>query len=139
MKLSTQARDPAPHYQHSHVGYNYRLSNLLAAIGRGQLEKLEEKMANRRRINQFYKKALKDLPGLEFMPEAPYGKSNCWLTVILITPEKFGADREAIHQALEKENIESRPIWKPMHMQPVFEITPGARGITIVKGIRQEL
>ncbi len=129
MKLSTQARDPAPHYQHSHVGYNYRLSNLLAAIGRGQLEKLEEKMANRRRINQFYKKTLKDLPGIEFMPEASYGRSNCWLTVILITPEKFGADREAIRLALEKENIESRPIWKPMPMQPVFEITQGARGI----------
>jgi dTDP-4-amino-4,6-dideoxygalactose transaminase len=127
--LSTQARDPAPHYQHSHVGYNYRLSNLLAAIGRGQLERLEEKMAKRRGINQFYKKALKDLPGIEFMPEASYGRSNCWLTVILITPEEFGVDREAVRLALEKENIESRPIWKPMHMQPVFEITQGARGI----------
>jgi len=111
--LSTQARDPAPHYQHSYVGYNYRLSNLLAAIGRGQLEKLEEKMAKRRKIKQFYKKALEDLPGIEFMPEASYGRSNCWLTVILITPEKFGADREAIRLALEKENIESRPIWPP--------------------------
>ena len=71
------------------------------------------------------------------MPEASYGRSNCWLTVILITPEKFGADREAVRLALGKESIESRPIWKPMHLQPVFEITPGARGITIVKGIRQ--
>jgi dTDP-4-amino-4,6-dideoxygalactose transaminase len=134
--LSTQARDPAPHYQHSHVGYNYRLSNLLAAIGRGQLEKLEEKMAKRRRINQFYTKALKDLPGIEFMPEASSGRSNCWLTVILITPEKFGVDREAVRLALEKENIESRPIWKPMHMQPVFEITQGARGIAHSDGKR---
>ncbi len=127
--LSTQARDPAPHYQHSHVGYNYRLSNLLAAIGRGQLEKLEEKMANRRRINQFYKRALIDLPGIEFMPEATYGRSNCWLTVILITPEKFGVDRKAVRLVLEKENIESRPIWKPMNMQPVFEISQGTSGI----------
>jgi len=119
--LSTQDRDPAPHYQHSHIGYNYRLSNLLAAVGRGQLERLDEKIARRRAINDFYRNALQDLPGLEFMPEAPYGKSNCWLTVILITPQEFGADREAVRLALEKENIESRPIWKPMHLQPVFK------------------
>ena len=119
--LSTQARDPAPHYQHSHIGYNYRLSNLLAAVGRGQLERLDEKIARRRAINEFYRNALQDLPGLEFMPEAPYGKSNCWLTVILINSKEFGADREAVRLALEKENIESRPIWKPMHMQPIFK------------------
>ncbi|MGD0624815.1 MAG: aminotransferase class I/II-fold pyridoxal phosphate-dependent enzyme [Thermodesulfobacteriota bacterium] len=119
--LSTQARDPAPHYQHSQIGYNYRLSNLLAALGRGQIERLGEKVARKRAINEFYRKALQDLQGIEFMPEASYGRSNCWLTVILITPEKFGADREAVRLALEKENIESRPIWKPMHMQPVFK------------------
>jgi dTDP-4-amino-4,6-dideoxygalactose transaminase len=119
--LSTQARDPAPHYQHSQIGYNYRLSNLLAAVGRGQLERLDEKVARKRAINKFYRKALENLSGIEFMPEAPYGKSNRWLTVILITPEEFGADREAIRLALEEENIESRPIWKPMHMQPVFK------------------
>jgi len=118
--LSTQARDPAPHYQHSHIGYNYRLSNLLAAVGRGQLEWLEKKVARRRAINEFYRKALGMLPGIKFMPESPYGKSNCWLTVILINPGEFGAGREKVRVALEQENIESRPMWKPMHMQPVF-------------------
>ncbi|MBM4331176.1 MAG: aminotransferase class I/II-fold pyridoxal phosphate-dependent enzyme [Deltaproteobacteria bacterium] len=120
--LSTQARDPAPHYQHSQIGYNYRLSNLLAAIGRGQLERLDEKIARRRAINEFYRNALQEFPGVEFMPEASYGRMNCWLTVILITPKEFGADREVIRLALKKENIESRPIWKPMDMQPVFNI-----------------
>jgi len=119
--LSTQARDSAPHYQHSQIGYNYRLSNLLAALGCGQLERLEEKIAKKRGINKFYRKALKDLPGIDFMPEASYCKSNYWLTVILITPEEFGVDRETVRLALEGENIESRPIWKPMHMQPVFK------------------
>jgi dTDP-4-amino-4,6-dideoxygalactose transaminase len=119
--LATQARDPAPHYQHSHIGYNYRLSNLLAAVGRGQLERLDEKVARKRAINIFYRKALVEIPGIELMPEATYGKSNCWLTVILITPEKFGVDREEVRLALEAENIESRPIWKPMHLQPVFK------------------
>jgi len=119
--LSQQARDPAPHYEHSKIGYNYRMSNLLAAVGRGQLEHLEEKVAKKREINQFFRKALGDLPGIEFMPEAPYGKSNCWLTVILISPKEFGADRETVRLALEAENIESRPIWKPMHLQIVFK------------------
>lgn len=118
--LSTQARDPAPHYEHSQIGYNYRLSNLLAAVGRAQLERLEEKIVRRRAINEFYRKALGRVPGIQFMPEAPYGRSNGWLTVILINPEEFGADRERVRLALETENIESRPIWKPMHMQPVF-------------------
>ncbi len=119
--LSTQARDPAPHYQHSHVGYNYRLSNLLAAVGRGQLERLEEKVARKRKINEFYRENLGDLRGVEFMPEAPYGRSNYWLTVILITPQEFGLDREKLRLALEAESIESRPIWKPMHLQPIFK------------------
>jgi len=119
--LSQQARDPAPHYEHSQIGFNYRLSNLLAAVGRAQLERLEEKVTKRREINLFYRRALADLPGIEFMPEATYGKSNCWLTVILISPEKFGSDRETVRLALEAENIEARPVWKPMHMQPVFK------------------
>ncbi len=119
--LSQQARDPAPHYEHSHIGYNYRLSNLLAAVGRGQLQRLDEKVEKKRAINKFYRNALGNLPGIEFMPEAPYGKSNCWLTVILVSPEEFGADRETVRLALEAENIESRPIWKPMHLQPVFK------------------
>jgi dTDP-4-amino-4,6-dideoxygalactose transaminase len=117
---STQARDPAPHYQHSQIGYNYRLSNILAAIGRGQLARLDAKIERREEINSFYKRALSDLPGVEFMPIADYGRPNYWLTVVLITPEQFGVDRETVRLALEAENIESRPIWKPMHMQPVF-------------------
>ncbi|MBP1715113.1 MAG: pyridoxal phosphate-dependent aminotransferase, partial [Deltaproteobacteria bacterium] len=119
--LSAQARDPAPHYEHSQIGYNYRLSNLLAAVGRGQLERLDEKVKKKRAVNEFYRKALENLPGIEFMPEAPYGRSNCWLTVISISPEKFGRDREGVRLALEAENIETRPVWKPMHLQPVFK------------------
>jgi len=120
--LSQQARDRAPHYEHSTIGYNYRMSNVLAAIGRGQLRVLDDRVEAKRRIFDIYKEALRDLPGIEFMPEAPYGRSNRWLTVILITPEAFGADREAVRLALEAENIEARPVWKPMHMQPVFDI-----------------
>ena len=119
--LSQQARDPAPHYGHSTIGYNYRMSNILAAIGRGQLRVLDDRVDARRRIFAYYKEELGDLPGIEFMPEAPYGRSNRWLTVILITPEEFGANREAVRLALEVQNIESRPIWKPMHLQPVFK------------------
>jgi pyridoxal phosphate-dependent aminotransferase EpsN len=119
--LSQQAREPFPHYEHTQVGYNYRMSNLLAAVGRGQLERLGEKVAKKREINQYYRKAMSGIPGIEFMPEASYGRSNCWLTVILITPEKFGADHETVRLALEAVNIESRPIWKPMHLQPVFK------------------
>jgi pyridoxal phosphate-dependent aminotransferase EpsN len=118
--LSTQARDPAPHYQHSHIGYNYRLSNLLAAVGRGQLARLEAKIARRKQIKSFYKNALGGIPGIEFMPDAGYGEPNHWLTVILIMSELFGVDRETVRLALEAENIEARPVWKPMHMQPVF-------------------
>jgi dTDP-4-amino-4,6-dideoxygalactose transaminase len=119
-KLSTQARDPAPHYQHSEIGYNYRLSNVLAAIGRAQLEVLPQRVAARRAIFEAYMRGLGDLPGLGFMPEAPWGRSNRWLTVITVDPQAFGADREAVRQALEADNIESRPTWKPMHLQPVF-------------------
>jgi dTDP-4-amino-4,6-dideoxygalactose transaminase len=120
--LSQQARDPAPHYEHSTFGYNYRMSNILAAIGRGQLRVLEERVKRRQEIFAYYQSGLKDLPGIEFMPEAPYGKSNRWLTVTLITPEEFGADREQVRLALEAENIEARPVWKPMHLQPVFRV-----------------
>jgi pyridoxal phosphate-dependent aminotransferase EpsN len=119
--LAAQARDPAPHYEHSQIGYNYRISNILAAIGRGQLRVLDKRVAAKRQIFHYYRNRLSDVPGIEFMPEAPYGVSNRWLTVILITPEKFGADRETVRMALEAENIESRPIWKPMHLQPVFK------------------
>ena len=119
--LSQQARDLAPHYEHSQIGYNYRMSNILAAIGLGQLEVLEKRVEKKREIFNYYFEALSELPGIEFMPEAPYGKSNRWLTVILITPEKFGTDRETVRLALEKDNIEARSIWKPMHLQPVFK------------------
>ncbi len=118
--LSQQARDPAPHYEHSEIGYNYRMSNILAAIGRGQLRILGRRIEQKRRIFEFYREALGDLPGLEFMPEAGYGQCTRWLSVVLISPGEFGADREAVRLALEAEDIESRPVWKPMHLQPVF-------------------
>jgi dTDP-4-amino-4,6-dideoxygalactose transaminase len=119
-KLAAQVRDPAPYYQHSEIGYNYRLSNVLAAIGRGQLEVLRERVAARRRNFEHYRLALGDVPGIEFMPEAPWGQANRWLTCITIDPASFGADRETARLALERESIEARPIWKPMHLQPVF-------------------
>ena len=96
------------------------MSNVLAAIGRGQLKVLDERVEKKRQIFDFYHQALKNVAGISFMPEAPYGKSNRWLTIMLIDPEKFGSDYEKIRQALEHENIEARPIWKPMHLQPVF-------------------
>ncbi|MGW8257818.1 MAG: DegT/DnrJ/EryC1/StrS family aminotransferase, partial [Thermoguttaceae bacterium] len=118
--LSTQARDPAPHYQHSQIGYNYRMSNLLAAVGRGQLQVLEERVNKRRANFDFYRQAFSDLPGIAFMPELPNSRSTRWLTCITVDPAAFGADREDIRMALEAENIESRPLWKPMHLQPLF-------------------
>ena len=118
--LATQARDPAPHYQHSHVGYNYRLSNVLAAIGRGQLQVISERVAQRKRNWEFYRSKLEHIPGIAFMPQASYGESNHWLTCIVVDPDKFGANRDDIRLALEAENIEARPIWKPLHLQPVF-------------------
>jgi pyridoxal phosphate-dependent aminotransferase EpsN len=119
-KLATQARDQAPHYEHTEIGYNYRLSNVCAAIGRGQLPVLPERVTARRHNFDYYVNALSDLAGLSFMPEAPWGRCTRWLTCITIDPAQFGADREAVRLALEKENIESRPVWKPMHLQPVF-------------------
>jgi pyridoxal phosphate-dependent aminotransferase EpsN len=122
--LASQARDPAPHYQHSEVGYNYRLSNLLAAVGRGQLGTLDQRVAARRRNFDRYVAGLGDLPGIEFMPEAPYGTSNRWLTTLTIDPDAFGATREEVRLELEHHNIESRPLWKPMHLQPLYETSP---------------
>jgi pyridoxal phosphate-dependent aminotransferase EpsN len=119
-KLATQARDPAPHYEHSEIGYNYRMSNVLAAIGRGQLRVLDERVSARRRNFDFYHRALAGMPGIDLMPEAPWGRATRWLTCITVDPERFGAAREAIRLALEEEQIESRPVWKPMHLQPVF-------------------
>jgi dTDP-4-amino-4,6-dideoxygalactose transaminase len=118
--LATQARDHAIHYQHSRVGYNYRLSNILAAIGIGQLRVLEERVEARRRVFAWYRELLGDLPGVSFMPEAAYGRSSRWLTCMLIDPARAGTDNERVRIALEAENIESRPVWKPLHLQPVF-------------------
>jgi dTDP-4-amino-4,6-dideoxygalactose transaminase len=118
--MATQAREAAAHYEHREIGFNYRMSNVLAAIGRGQLRVLPERVAARRRNFTLYAEALGDLPGVSFMPEAPYGTANRWLTCVLIDPKSFGATREDVRLALERENIESRPLWKPMHMQPVF-------------------
>ncbi|MGH9649933.1 MAG: DegT/DnrJ/EryC1/StrS family aminotransferase, partial [Terriglobales bacterium] len=117
---ATQSRDPAPHYEHSEVGYNYRLSNVLAAIGRGQLRVLAERVAARRRNFAYYQKALGDLPGLAFMPETDYGQATRWLTCLTIDPAVAGIDREKLRLALAAENIEARPVWKPMHLQPLF-------------------
>jgi len=118
--LATQARDPAPHYQHSKIGYNYRLSNLLAAVGRGQLRVLNDRVARRRANFEFYRRELADLPGVEFMPEAPFGEATRWLSCALIDPAVCGSTPSEVCTALAAEDIEARPMWKPMHQQPVF-------------------
>ena len=123
-KLSTQAREPVPHYEHLEIGFNYRMSNLLAALGRAQLESLPERIATRRRIRDRYRELLDGTPGISFMPEAAYGKGNAWLTCILVDPEAYGADREQVRLALEAEDIEARPLWKPMHLQPIYATQP---------------
>jgi len=117
---SQQAREPFAHYEHTEIGYNYRMSNVLAAIGRGQLRVLEDRVRRKREIFDFYQQALGNLPGVAFMPEAPWGCATRWLTCITVDQEQFGASREDIRLALEQQNIESRPVWKPMHLQPVF-------------------
>jgi pyridoxal phosphate-dependent aminotransferase EpsN len=122
-KLSTQAREPAPHYEHTRVGYNYRLSNLLAAVGRGQFRVLAERVAARRRNFDDYQRLLGDLPGLGFMPEASYGRSSRWLTCITLDP-RAGVAPERVRLALEAQDIEARPLWKPMSLQPVFSDCP---------------
>ena len=130
-KLATQARDEAPHYEHSEVGFNYRLSNVLAGIGRGQLRALDDRVAARRRVFEAYVEALDDLPGLEFMPEAEWGTHTRWLTCLTIDPDAFGATREDVRLALEARNVEARPVWKPMHLQPVYagvDVVGGAVG-----------
>ncbi len=118
--LATQARDPFPHYEHSVVGYNYRMSNLLAAIGRGQLRVLDERVQKRQDNFRFYQQEIGKLPGIELAPELAAGRSTNWLSCITVDPELFGATCEDIRLALESENIESRPLWKPMHMQPAY-------------------
>ena len=117
---ATQARDEAPWYQHSEMGYNYRMSNIAAGIGRGQLRVLDERVQARREVFQRYEEGLGDLAGVEFMPEASFGRANRWLTVMTLDPAVCSAAPMDIIQALEAENIESRPVWKPMHLQPLF-------------------
>ena len=118
--LATQARDSAPHYQHSEIGYNYRLSNVLAGIGRGQLRVLKDRVAARRHNFEVYQQALGKLPGIEFMPEASFVMASRWLTCLTIAPQAVGVDREKLRHALAQEQIEARPVWKPLHLQPVF-------------------
>lgn len=129
--LATQARDNAPHYQHSHIGYNYRMSNVLAGIGRGQMEVLEKRVRARRQNFEFYKENLSGLPEIEFVNEPDGSYSNRWLSCILTPSFEM---REKIRIALENENIESRPLWKPMHLQPVFE-----KCISFVNGVSEDL
>ena len=123
--LATQARDNAPHYQHSEIGYNYRLSNISAGIGRGQMEVLDEHVGYRRKMNTFYQEIFTNIPGVKVMkePNEDY-YSNHWLSVILVDETLSGVSREDLRLALENDNIESRPLWKPMHLQPVFKDAP---------------
>jgi len=123
--LATQARDPAPHYQHSVIGYNYRMSNVVAGVGRGQLEVLDLRVRQHREINSWYRELLKDVPGVTFQsePSADF-YSNFWLTCIVIDPAVAGTDREKLRLAFDEARIESRPLWKPMHLQPVFAGCP---------------
>lgn len=119
-KLSQQSREPLAHYEHVEIGYNYRMSNLLGAVGLGQLEVLEARVAAKRRIFRLYERELSALPGVSFMPEAAYGKANRWLTVMLADAAALGCGPEDLRLALEEQNIESRPVWKPMHAQPCY-------------------
>lgn len=123
---ATQSRDAAPHYQHSHIGYNYRMSNVCAAIGRGQMEVLNQRVAQRRANYDFYTNALNNIQGISFLQEQAGSFSNRWLSTILVDDSLThrGVSRETIRLAMEKENIECRPLWKPMHLQPVFAAYP---------------
>lgn len=132
--LATQARDNAPHYQHSHIGYNYRMSNVLAGIGRGQLKVLEKRVEQRRAIFNRYFKEFGTLSGIQFQPELKGSRSNRWLSALTIDPQAAGTNREELRLALEEDNIESRPLWKPMHMQPVFKDAPA-----YINGVSEEL
>lgn len=118
--LATQARQPVLHYDHHEIGYNYRMSNVLAAIGTGQLEVLPDRVARKQAIFSLYEERLGVLPGIEMMPEANYGQSTRWLSVMLVDKDTFGASPLQIIEALEKENIESRPVWNPLHLHKAF-------------------
>lgn len=124
--LATQARDSAPHYEHSHIGYNYRLSNVCAGIGRGQMTVLDDRVKKKREIFERYKKAFENIPGICFQQQPEKYYSNRWLTTIFLNTAKTpkAVSNETVRLALEEDNIESRPLWKPMHLQPVFKDAP---------------
>jgi dTDP-4-amino-4,6-dideoxygalactose transaminase len=133
--FATQARDKAPHYQHSQIGYNYRMSNILAGIGRGQMDVIEDRVSRRRDTYSFYKKNLGIYEGIKFIEESDESYfSNRWLTTVLIDPATTGITREDLQIDLEKDNIETRPLWKPMHLQPVFSSCP-----SYLNGVSEEL
>lgn len=138
--LSTQARDQAPHYQHSQIGYNYRMSNIVAGIGRGQMQVLDQRVEQRRINNQRYRIFFKDNPGIKFQDEPNNDYySNYWLTAVLIDPkENNGITREDVRLALEAENIESRPLWKPMHLQPVYKESTNFFGTGVCEGLFEQ-
>ena len=122
--LATQGRDPAAHYQHSEMAYNYRLSNVLAGIGRGQLRLLPERVEQRRAIFERYRHGLHDVPGIDWMPEPNWSRSNRWLSVCTFDPDSIGMHPYTIMRRLQQHEIETRPVWKPMHMQPLFQSAP---------------
>jgi pyridoxal phosphate-dependent aminotransferase EpsN len=122
--FATQARDPAPYYEHTNIGYNYRMSNIVAAIGRGQLTAIEERVQRKREIFEYYRTALGDIEGIGFMPAPDWGRSNRWLTCITLDHKKISVTPLEINRRMEEQNIECRPLWKPMHLQPVFKDCP---------------
>lgn len=126
--LASQARDDAPHYQHTELGYNYRLSNLLAALGRAQLRRLDAFVARRRAINAHYRRRLAEFSGVEFMGEGSYGTCTFWLTCLTIEPAAFGVDTTTLRKHLARHDIEARPVWKPMHLQPLYQEMPMVGG-----------
>jgi dTDP-4-amino-4,6-dideoxygalactose transaminase len=128
--LAAQARMPVAHYEHTEIGYNYRLSNLLAALGRAQLDTLPHRLARRREINAEYRRQLAGLAGVEFMPVAEYGEPSHWLTVVLLDPASARCSSDAVRLLLDKSDVEARPTWKPLHMQPVFAGFP-TRGVAV--------
>ena len=132
--LATQACDPAPHYEHTEIGFNYRLSNLLAAIGRGQLRRLPDMVQRCHELNRRYRSALADVPGLGFLPNAAFGEPTNWLTVMTVDEKEFGASPEQIREFLDRREIFARPAWKPMHLQPVFAECP-VRGGAVAETI----
>jgi len=131
---STQAREPGTAYEHAEIGYNYRMSNVLAAIGRAQLEVLEERVKRRREIAQVYSEAFAELPGVSFMPECDYGRHTRWLSCLLVDPSEAAVDRDGLIGILDRADVEARPVWKPMHLQPLYRGAPRYGG-----GVAEEL